>query len=118
MTPANPSLIERLEAAEGGSRELDGEVMRAFGFVWNLDFGSSWWGLCNDKSHVGRIYDHAARPTTSLDCALTVADRFGVRPSYAFLWSTKGFSPDITISQLAMRTVVHVLRALADGREG
>lgn len=64
-----PELIERLEAAEAGSRELDAEVFRALGWTDGHNVhgpAKNWWLNPQTGEHV----DQLERVTTSVDAAL------------------------------------------------
>lgn len=62
-------LIERLEAAEFGSRELDSSVAGQFCNDVESDDGDFWWGPFDQQAT--RVPDF----TTSLDAALALAER-------------------------------------------
>lgn len=60
-------LIAKLEAATEGSRQLDGEIGRAVGYV-----ASSWWGAIAFRWNEGECWGSVPDFTTSLDAALTL----------------------------------------------
>ena len=63
------TLIRDLEAATKGSRELDAEVMRVAGFIFQ-DFGGKHWA--KGAYPYGEARPPNFSPTTSLDAALTL----------------------------------------------
>lgn len=65
-----PGLIERLEKAEGGSRELDAEIARLFGGQAIARFGD--WDCREDGTGIWRPLP---RYSSSLDAALALAER-------------------------------------------
>ena len=65
-----PGLIERLEKAEGGSRELDAESARLFGGQAIARFGD--WDCREDGTGIWRPLP---RYSSSLDAALALAER-------------------------------------------
>jgi hypothetical protein len=72
-----PGLIERLEAAEGGSRELDREIARECGWT-NLDVPTFWVkSVCDAAGFPPGTAQATPLPhyTTSLDAALALAER-------------------------------------------
>ena len=79
------TLIERLEKAGEGSRELDAEIATAMGWtvhnarrngLWVIPFGE--YETC-DPDAMFRLGEF----TTSLDAALALAERTGLRPYMA-----------------------------------
>jgi len=73
MSETITSLIEKLEGAEVGSRELDGDVLKATGHGYHMDFGNGWYAR---PGHNERIYGNGpSQVTTSLDAALALAER-------------------------------------------
>lgn len=73
MTPDVSELVERLEGASAGGRELSGEVLLALGFKDISDFRDA----RDTWSRTGRLDDafHQGAVTTSLDAALALAKR-------------------------------------------
>lgn len=64
MTPTTQALIEKLEAARDGGRELDAEIARECGIDWSPDEGGNYgpYGIMPARVHF----------TRSLDAALTL----------------------------------------------
>ncbi|GAA0768595.1 hypothetical protein [Brevundimonas olei] len=96
MTADLSALIARLEAAEVGSRDLDGEIEELFG-LWRASFkepekadGRHCWSDLATWSGEG-VEHRAPDYTTSLDAALALAERVGCRP-YMADFSIDGWS--------------------------
>lgn len=88
------SLIERLEAAEAGSRELDADVHSALGTVFSRPVTQEdrYYSLLYDAKSVSVFIPEALTPvTTSLDAALALAER--VLPGWD--WKVGGLRPPI-----------------------
>ena len=68
---ANPSLLNRLEAADAGSRELDAEIAKALGWTDYREFvpmghgWKNWW-----KDATGKTRPEMPEWTASIDAAL------------------------------------------------
>lgn len=79
MTQDITSLIEKLEGAEVGSRELNREIHSAlFGTVWLpwRESARKCWGFSDENRTKVLIYeDYPPDFTTSLDAALALAER-------------------------------------------
>jgi len=108
MTADLSALIARLEAAEVGSRELDKEILAAFGFTWR---GMAYWN-CEDE-----MWSGPSALTRSLEAALALAERTGVRRLWNLWKSNSGyvasFEGDIysRSSTPALALCIAVLRA-------
>lgn len=117
-----PGLIERLEAAGGGSRELDAEIARLFGGQAIARFGD--WDCREDGTGIWRPLP---RYSSSLDAALALAER--VLPGYcvgvcqadqtswgAWIGARPAFARRYSTAPLAL--VIAILKARATLEQG
>ena len=118
MTPSDDlqRLVERIEGASEGSRELDREIKQVYGHDW--DYSAQWdrWDAVNQR----KVSDPVAKPYTfSIDTAMTLAPegwttsvtqypdgRGSVEawhPSRVHMIETATKSPALAVSAFALR---------------
>lgn len=106
-------LIARLEAAEVGSRELDAEV-------WDIEDDRPRWSFGDDFPIYKRdpddsvAFDSPPPYTTSLDAALALAERVGLKPALALMTVMAGANcgAGSTVADLARYACIAILKAL------
>lgn len=129
MTADLSALIARLEAAEVGSRELDGEIALAFSYprdVWGDAFdrpfavdGPAFHNDAATWSGGGKSWS-APTFTTSLDAAIALAERLGldvaaILTAAVFFASQSGAK--INAALIAKFACIAILRAKQGERE-
>jgi hypothetical protein len=106
------ALIQRLEAAEVGSRELDAEI----GLLIRHDYPHTSAEIIGEGVIRDRAGEYAAKPyTTSLDAALALVERHGLDPwqvLYAAMMNWKAHDPRGSLSrELPLAICIALLRS-------
>jgi len=125
------SLIEKLEGAEVGSRELDRQIHSAlFGTVWLpwRESARKCWGFSDENRTKVLVYeDYPHDFTTSLDAALALAERLELSvgeilndalegPAGVGIWQSGWNGTISTIPQIARFVCIAILRAQSEAR--